>query len=313
MNSAYLLVTAACTFLLAYRYYSAFITTKILMLNDRNETPAYRCNDGRDFVPINKWVLFGYHFSAISGSGSLIGPVLAIQWGWGPGFMWIMLGSIFAGAVHDFIILFASVRHNGQSLTTVARREMGAVTSLSASLVIFFILITALAGMGSVAVNALHQNPRGIFALALTTPVVVGMGFCLFKISPSIMRFGPVFGGLLIMCCVAAGQWLMAEGIFFDLMPYFSWTLHELSIALPVYGFIAAVLPVWMLIVPRGYMTSSIIIGAIGLLAIGFIIAAPPVQFPFATRYINGGWTDSLRTSLALYVYNDNLWRYFRI
>ena len=145
MNSALLLIVSGCLFVLAYRYYSAFIAAKVLMLNDTYVTPAYRCNDGREFVPTNKWVLFGHHFAAIAGAGPLVGPVLAAQYGWGPGFAWILLGSIFAGAVHDFIILFASIRHNGQSLAVIARREVGPLTGITTSLSIFFIIIVALA------------------------------------------------------------------------------------------------------------------------------------------------------------------------
>jgi carbon starvation protein len=157
MNSVMLLIVAACVFALAYRYYSAFIATKVLMLNDENQTPAYRCNDGREFVPMNKWVLFGHHFAAIAGAGPLVGPVLAAQWGWGPGFMWILLGSVFAGAVHDFIILFASVRHNGQSLAVIARREVGPIAGVTTSIAIFFIIILASKSLGRVHLR--HDDP----------------------------------------------------------------------------------------------------------------------------------------------------------
>ena len=176
MNSVLLLVVALCSFLLAFRYYGAFVATKVLMLNDKNITPAFRCNDGREFVPTNKYVLFGHHFAAIAGAGPLIGPVLAAQYGWGPGFMWIMLGSIFAGGIHDFITLFASTRHNGQSLAVIARREVGPISGVTTSLAIFFIIIVALAGLAIVVVNALFQNPWGVYTIFMTIPIAIVIG-----------------------------------------------------------------------------------------------------------------------------------------
>jgi len=182
VNSIWLLVTAVCVFILAYRYYSAFIAAKVLALNDSYTTPAYRCEDGREFVPTNKWVLFGHHFAAIAGAGPLVGPVLAAQYGWGPGFVWILLGSVFAGAVHDFVILFASVRHNGQSLAVIARREVGTLTGITTSLSILFIIIVALAGLAIVVVNALFKNSWGVYTIFMTIPIAIVIGLYMFKI-----------------------------------------------------------------------------------------------------------------------------------
>jgi len=190
MNSIWLLIVAACAFALAYRYYSAFIAAKILMLSDLNQTPAYRCNDGREYVPTNKWVLFGHHFAAIAGAGPLVGPVLAAQYGWGPGAAWLMLGAVFAGAVHDFIILFASIRHNGQSLGVIARKEVSPLTGLATSIAILFIIILAMAGLGIVVVFAMMNNPWGAFTLFMTIPIAIVIGLYMFKIAPGSIKSG---------------------------------------------------------------------------------------------------------------------------
>jgi carbon starvation protein len=276
-------------FVLAYRYYSAFIAAKVLMLSDLNETPAYRCNDGREFVPMNKWVLFGHHFAAIAGAGPLVGPVLAAQWGWGPGFMWIMLGSVFAGAVHDFIILFASVRHNGQGLAIIARREVGPITGVTTSLSILFIIVIAMAGLGIVVVNAMKENPWGTFTLAMTIPIAIVVGMWMFKISPGAIRSGSIAGFFAVLFAVAAGAWLMPGGSLAGLAPMFTWSAKQTAVALPVYGFFAAVLPVWLLLAPRDYLSSYMKIGTIGLLAFGILVVMPAVQFPMATPFVNGG------------------------
>ena len=289
MNSVYLLIVSACCFVLAYRYYSAFIAAKILMLSDLNETPAFRCNDGREFIPMNKWVLFGHHFAAIAGAGPLVGPVLAAQWGWGPGFMWILLGSIFAGAVHDFIILFASVRHNGQGLAIIARREVGPITGITTSLAILFIIIIAMAGLAIVVVNAMFKNPWGAFTLFMTVPIAIGVGLWMFKISPGSIRSGSIVGFFLVLFAVAAGHWLMPGQAWAGLAPYFTFSLKELAVILPVYGFFAAVLPVWLLLAPRDYLSSYMKIGTIGLLAFGILVVMPAVQFPVTTRFLDGG------------------------
>ncbi len=289
MNSVYLLITATCAFVLAYRYYSAFIEAKVLMTSDLNETPAFRCNDGREFIPMNKWVLFGHHFAAIAGAGPLVGPVLAAQWGWGPGFMWIMLGSIFAGAVHDYIILLASVRHNGQGLAIIARREVGPITGVTTSLAILFIIVIAMAGLGIVVVNALFANPWGTFTLAMTIPVAIVIGLWMFKISPGAIRSGSIAGFLLVLGCVVAGQWLMPGGAWAGMASMFTLTKQQLAIALPVYGFAAAVLPVWLLLAPRDYLSSYMKIGTIALLAFGILVVMPEIQFPMATPFVNGG------------------------
>lgn len=289
MNSVSLLIIAICVYVLAYRYYSAFISAKVLVLNDTNPTPAYHYNDGHEFVPTNKWVLFGHHFAAIAGAGPLVGPVLAAQYGWGPGFMWILLGSVFAGAVHDLIILFASLRHNGQSLSVIARREVGPVSGITTSLAILFIIIIALAGLAIVVVNALFRNPWGLYTLSMTIPIALGVGLYMFKIRPGDIRSASILGLLLVLAVVFTGHWLSPGQSWVGLAPFFNLTKPQLSIALPLYGFFAAVLPVWLLLAPRDYLSSYMKIGTIAALALGILIVQPAVTMPFTTCFVDGG------------------------
>ncbi|HWR08960.1 carbon starvation protein A [Sporomusa sp.] len=289
MNSVSLLIISVCVYILAYRYYSAFIAAKVLALNDSNITPAYRCKDGREFVPTNKWVLFGHHFAAIAGAGPLVGPVLAAQYGWGPGFMWILLGSVFAGAVHDFIILFASIRHNGQSLAVIARREVGPLTGITTSLAVFFIIIVALAGLAIVVVNALFKNPWGLYTLFMTIPIAIIVGLYMFKIAPGSIRSGSIAGFIMVMAAVVTGHWLSPGQPWAGLAGIFDLTKQQLSVALPVYGFFAAVLPVWLLLAPRDYLSSYMKIGTILALALGILIVQPNINMPMTTRFMDGG------------------------
>ncbi|BBB92972.1 MAG TPA: carbon starvation protein A [Methylomusa anaerophila] len=289
MNSISLLVIAICVFVLAYRYYSSFIATKVLMLNDANVTPAHHCNDGREYVPTNKWVLFGHHFAAIAGAGPLVGPVLAAQYGWGPGFVWILLGSVFAGAVHDFIILFASTRHNGQSLAVIARREVGPVTGIASSLSILFIIIVALAGLAIVVVNALFKNSWGVYTLSMTIPIAIAVGLYMFKIVPGAVRSGSIAGFLLVIAAVITGHWLNPGQPWAGIAGIFDLTKQQLSIALPLYGFFAAILPVWLLLAPRDYLSSYMKIGTVLALALGILIVQPAVNMPVTTRFLDGG------------------------
>ncbi|MDR1702180.1 MAG: carbon starvation protein A [Sporomusaceae bacterium] len=284
MNSVPLLLVAICVLLLAYRYYGAFIGAKVLMLNDQNVTPAERLNDGKEFVPTNKWVLFGHHFAAIAGAGPLVGPVLAAQWGWGPGFIWILLGSIFAGAVHDFIILFASVRHNGQSLAVIARREVGPVIGVTTSISIFFIIVVALAGLAVVVVNALFKNPWGTYTIAMTIPIAVVIGLYMFKIRPGAITSGSIAGFLLVLAAVFTGNYI--PGSPFASM--FDFTRNQLAVLLPLYGFCAAVLPVWLLLAPRDYLSSYMKIGTVLALALGIFIVQPDINAPM-TQFMDGG------------------------
>ena len=289
MNSVMLLIVAACVLALAYRYYSAFIATKVLMLNDEYQTPSYRCNDGNEFVPMNKWVLFGHHFAAIAGAGPLVGPVLAAQWGWGPGFMWILIGSVFAGAVHDFVILFASVRHNGQSLSVIARREVGAIAGVTTSIAILFIIILAMAGLSIVIINALFKNPWGVFTIGMTIPIAIVIGLWMFKISPGSIKSASLAGFLMVLGAVMLGHWVMPGQAWAAIGSHLSFSQKELAVILPTYGFFAATLPVWLLLAPRDYLSSYMKIGTIGMLALGIFIVQPNVNFPVTTPFMDGG------------------------
>jgi len=285
MNSVTLIIIAACFFALAYRYYSSFIAAKILAFSDANVTPAIKNQDGREFVPTNKWVLFGHHFAAIAGAGPLVGPILAAQYGWGPGFMWILLGSVFAGAVHDLIILFASLRHNGDSLVVIARKEVGPVTGVTTSFAVLFIVVVAMAGLAIVVVNALFKNPWGVYTLFMTIPIAIIIGLYMFKIAPGSIRSGSIAGFILVMLAVFSGSYVAQS----PMSSIFTLTKAQLSIALPVYGFFAAVLPVWLLLAPRDYLSSYMKIGTILMLALGILIVRPDVNMPFVTQFIHGG------------------------
>ncbi|HTZ39478.1 MAG TPA: carbon starvation protein A [Syntrophales bacterium] len=285
MSAIYLMLISLCVFALAYRYYGAFIGAKVLMLDDRNITPSVSCNDGRDYVPTNKWVVFGHHFAAIAGAGPLIGPTLAAQYGWGPGFFWILLGSVFAGCVHDMIVLFGSVRHKGQSLAVIAKKDVGKVTGLTTAFVVLFIIIVALAGLAVAVVNALYNNPWGVFTIAMTIPIAMIVGVYMFKIKPGAILSGSIVGVIAVCAAVFLGA-PFAESSFAS---WLSFDKQTLSVLLPLYGFCAAALPVWLLLAPRDYLSTYMKIGVVAALAIGLFFVNPMVKMPFTTDFINGG------------------------
>jgi len=285
MNSLVLLVVALCVFALSYRYYAAFIAARALMLDDRNVTPAARFNNGHDYVPTNKWVVFGHHFAAIAGAGPLIGPTLAAQFGWGPGFLWILLGSVFAGCVHDMVILFGSMRHGGQSIAVIARRDVGRVTGFLTAIAILFVIVASLAGLGLAVVNALKNNAWGTFSIAMTIPIAMAVGFYMFRFRPGAILSGSIAGVALVCAVVFCGPWVADSGI----RGWFLFEAKTLSWLLPVYGFCAAILPVWLLLAPRDYLSTFMKIGVIGALAIGTVAVHPDIQMPFASRFVNGG------------------------
>lgn len=285
MSVLYLLLSSLCVLALAYRYYSAFIAARVLMLDDRNITPAVSCNDGRDYVPTNKWVAFGHHFAAIAGAGPLIGPTLAAQYGWGPGFFWILLGSVFAGCVHDMIILFASVRHQGQSLSVIAKRDVSRLTGATTALVTLFIIIVALAGLAVAVANALYNNPWGVFTITMTIPIAMVVGIYMFRVRPGAILSGTVFGVLAVLAAVYFGGPVAESSI----AGWFTFSKESLSIMLPIYGFCAAALPVWLLLAPRDYLSTYMKIAVIAGLALGLFLVNPTVEMPFATVFVNGG------------------------
>ncbi len=285
MNSLVLLAVALCVFVLAYRYYAAFIAARVLMMDEARATPAHRLQNGHDYMPTNRWVVFGHHFAAIAGAGPLIGPTLAAQYGWGPGFLWILFGSVFAGAVHDMVILFASVRHDGHSIAVIARRDVGPVTGFMTALAILFVIIVSLAGLAVAVVNALYLNPWGVFSIAATIPIAIGVGLYMFRLRPGAIASGSVIGVLLVIAAVAAGPWVAQTA----LGNWLTLDRKALSLALPIYGFCAAVLPVWLLLAPRDYLSTYMKIGVVGALAVGLIVVHPALRMPFATSFCQGG------------------------
>jgi carbon starvation protein len=285
MSALYLMLISLCVFALAYRYYAAFIGAKVLMLDDRNITPSITCNDGRDYVPTNKWVVFGHHFAAIAGAGPLIGPTLAAQYGWGPGFFWILLGSVFAGCVHDMIILFGSVRHKGQSLSVIAKKDVSKITGMATAFVVLFIIIVALAGLAVAVVNALYNNPWGVFTIAATIPIAMVVGVYMFKIKPGAILSGSIVGVIAVCAAVFLGAPVAESGI----AGWFTYDKKALSIMLPVYGFCAAALPVWLLLAPRDYLSTYMKIGVVAALAVGLFFVNPMVKMDFTTPFIYGG------------------------
>jgi len=285
MNSLALLLTAACVFLLAYRFYSAFIATKVLMVDEKRETPSHRLHDGKDYVPTNRYVLFGHHFAAISGVGALLGPVLAAQWGILPGALWMIIGAVVAGSVHDMVILFASVRLNGLSLSHIAGAHISVFARIITSFAILFIIVTALAGLGIGVVNALAESPWGTFSIAASIPAAILVGLYLHVFRRGKVTEASAIGVVLVAAGVILGhnfaQSSWANYLLFD--------KQTLKIMLPVYGFIASVLPVWLLLCPRDYLSSWMKIGTIFLLAMGIIIIHPTLKMPLVTPFIHGG------------------------
>jgi carbon starvation protein len=274
-----------CVVAIAYRFYSKFIATKVLVLDDARVTPAHRLNDGHNYVPTNRWVLFGHHFAAITGAGPLVGPVLAAQFGFLPGYLWILIGVVLGGAVHDFVILTASMRRDGKSLAEIARKEIGAPAGAIATAAILFILIIAISAMGKVVVNALAESAWGTFTIGITIPIALFMGLWMYRLRKGKIGEASAIGVALLIAAVVGGKWIAAS-------PIGSWFLlseHKLTLAIAAYGFIASVLPVWMLLCPRDYLSSYMKIGTIGALIIGIIIVNPELKAPAISRFTEGG------------------------
>jgi carbon starvation protein len=285
INALWLVVAAGCFYVITYRFYASFLATKVLVTDEKLVTPSIKLNDGIDYHPTNRWILFGHHFAAIAGAGPLIGPMLAAQFGYLPGFLWILIGSAFGGAVHDMVILFASVRRNGRSLAQIARDEIGPIGGIAAAFAILFIIIVALAGLGLAVVNALSKSPWGTYTIALTIPIAFFMGIYLYRLRPGKVVDVSVIGVTLLFIAVITGHYI--PGSFLD--PFFNLSRNSLILSIVIYGFIASVLPVWMLLAPRDYLSTYMKIGTIFLLAFGVIIMAPNIQMPAITRFAEGG------------------------
>ena len=286
MNAMPLVIVALAVFALAYRYYFGFISAKVLALDPARPTPSTVLYDDRDYVPMSKWVLFGHHFAAIAGAGPLVGPVLACQFGYFPGFVWMVVGAVMAGSVHDMVILTASIRHNGKSLAHIAREEIGKASSgVVASVATFVIIIIAMAGLGLVVVNALAGSGWGTFTIASTIPIAILMGLWMFKFRRHKTAEATVIGVILLTLAVIFGKYVPGSAIG----PWFEFTPKTLTLLLAGYGFFASVLPVWLLLSPRDYLSSIMKLGVIAMLVVGIVIVAPDLKMPAFTPFIRGG------------------------
>ncbi len=287
MNTFPVLLAALCVYAIGYRYYSAFIAAKALTLDDRRETPAHTYEDGHNYVPSPKWVLFGHHFAAIAGAGPLVGPTLAAQFGFAPGFLWILIGAVLAGCVQDFIVLVASVRHKGRSLADVARTEVSEFTGLVAMFAVLLILLVTLAGLGVVVVNALSNSPWGVFTIGMTIPIAIFMGLYMFKSTPGQIKVGvpSTVGVVLLLGSVWGGHWFAGTQWASSL----TFTPHQITWLMAIYGFVASVLPVWLLLEPRDYLSTYVKLGTIALLVVGVFIVHPDIKFPAFTEFVHGG------------------------
>jgi carbon starvation protein len=285
ITGTWLVVAAVCTYLVAYRFYSAFVAARVLALDDTRATPSERLEDGRDFVPTNKWVVMGHHFASIAGPGPLIGPTLAAQFGYLPGTLWLIVGAVLGGCVQDFVILFCSVRRNGKSLGQMAREEVSRRSGFLALLAILSILVILLAAVGLVVVNALKDSPWGAFTLVATVPIAVLMGLYLRYWRPGRVIEATAIGLAMTCFAVAAGNWVAEAPAWAKV---FTLSGPALAVALMIYGYAASVMPVWMMLAPRDYLSAFIKVGVMFALAAGILLARPVLEMPPLTRFIDG-------------------------
>jgi carbon starvation protein len=285
INAAWLLTAALCTYAVAYRFYAKFIASKIFALDAARPTPAERLNNGRDFCPTNKWVVFGHHFAAIAGPGPLVGPTLAAQFGFLPGAIWIIVGVALGGAVQDFVILCASVRRDGKSLGQMAKEEIGTVGGYTALVAVLGIMVILLAVLALVVVNALKSSPWGTVTIALTIPIALLMGIYLRWLRPHRVLEASAIGLVLLIGALYVGRWVSENP---SLASAFSLSGTTLAFVLMAYSFLASVLPVWLLLAPRDYLSAFVKIGVVAALAVGIIIVLPPLQMPALTRFTDG-------------------------
>jgi len=286
MNAVTLVFVALCVFAIAYRYYGLFIAQRVLEVKEGRVTPAVAMADGHDYHKTNKFVLFGHHFAAIAAAGPLIGPVLAAQFGYLPGALWIIIGAVLAGGVHDMVVLFASVRHKGKSLSLIAEHEIGKFAGTLASFAVLFILILTLAGLSIAVVNALFHSPWGTFTVAATLPIALLMGFYLYKVKPGDVVGASVIGVSLLFLALLAGPYVAANP---TLARWLTLERGTIAILIPVYGFAASVLPVWMLLCPRDYLSTYLKIGTVLMLVVGIFIVHPQLEMAAVTPFVAGG------------------------
>ncbi|MGL5954892.1 Carbon starvation protein A [Providencia rustigianii] len=285
INALWIVVAAVCIYLIAYRYYGLFIAKKVLQVDSTRMTPAIRHNDGLDYVPTDKKVLFGHHFAAIAGAGPLVGPVLAAQMGYLPGMLWLLAGVVLAGAVQDFMVLFVSTRRDGRSLGELVKEEMGNTAGVIALIACFMIMVIILAVLAMIVVKALTHSPWGTYTVAFTIPLAIFMGIYTRYIRPGRIGEVSVIGLVFLVFAIISGGWVAESETW---APYFDYTGVQLTWMLVGYGFVAAVLPVWLLLAPRDYLSTFLKIGTIIGLAIGILILNPSLQMPALTKYIDG-------------------------
>lgn len=285
VNAVWLVLAAICVYSIAYRFYSLFIATKVFELNSRRLTPAHRLADGLDYVPTNKYVLFGHHFAAIAGAGPLVGPILAAQMGYLPGTIWLLVGVVLAGAVQDFLVLFISTRRDGRSLGEMAKQELGSFAGIVVMLGALGVMVIILAVLALVVVKALAHSPWGVFSIAATIPIALFMGVYMRYLRPGKIAEVSIIGFVLMMLAIVYGGHIAADPYW---GPFFTLTGTQLTWCLIIYGFIASVLPVWLLLAPRDYLSTFLKIGVIAGLAIGIMVALPELKMPAVTHFIDG-------------------------
>ena len=286
VNAITIVFAALCIFAIAYRFYGLWVAQKVLNINAARETPANRFEDGKDYVPTNKYVLFGHHFAAIAAAGPLLGPVLAAQFGYLPGLLWILIGCVLAGGVHDMVVLFCSVRHRGKSLAYIASQEIDTTTGRVAAWAVLAILLLTLAGLSIAVVNAMHNSLWSTYTVFCTIPIAVLMGLYMQVWRKGDVRGATIMGVVLLFLCILSGPWVASHP------EYFGWLdidKPEMSLIIPAYGFLASVLPVWLLLLPRDYLSTFLKIGTIGALAIGIAFVMPTFHMPAITEFIHGG------------------------
>lgn len=283
MNAITIVIASICILMIAYRLYGTFMAVKVLQLDDSRPTPAHAHEDGKDYVPTNKWVAFGHHFAAIAAAGPLVGPVLAAQFGYLPGLLWLLIGAVIGGAVHDMVVLFASMRKDGKSLSEVAKEELGPVAGFCTGLAMLFIITITMAGLSMVVLHALEQNPWGTFAVGMTIPIAMCVGLYYRKTGD--LKNASIVGFIAVMAAVIFGPFIkdtvLGQWLTFD--------LKTLAVILPAYAFFAAALPVWLLLAPRDYLSSFMKIGVFAALIVGVFIVNPAIEFPAVTKFVHGG------------------------
>jgi carbon starvation protein len=285
VSAAWILAAGVASYVIAYRFYARFLALRVFALDDHRATPAERLNNGRDFVPTNRWVLFGHHFAAIAGAGPLIGPMLAAQFGFLPGTLWLIAGVVVGGAVQDFTILFASLRRDGKSLGQMAKEEINPVAGMAAMIAILAIMIILLAVLVLVVVNALRASPWGLFIIACTIPIALLMGWWMRSLRPGHVLEASAIGIALLLAALVAGRWVSLDP---TLSRWFTWSGTGLTWAMIVYGFFASVLPVWLLLSPRDYLSTFLKIGTVLTLAVAIVVTLPPIRMPALTQFVDG-------------------------